>query len=81
MDTGAFHKTMQALIDGWCEKRNLQALRLVLPAYPPGALTDDWGDLLIALKQVRISCRDDLELKEMETVIALIHQVERTLER
>src|SRR5687768_2299403 len=81
MDAGAVHQTVQALIDGCCEKRNLQALRLVLPAYPPGALTDDWGDLLIALKQVRISCRDDLELKEMETVIALIHQVERTLER
>jgi hypothetical protein len=33
------------------------------------------------LRQVRISCRAQLDEKEMDAVIELIHEVERVLER
>jgi len=72
---------LESLIDGWCETRNLCALRFVLPAYPMAGPTDDWSGLLSALKQVRISCRDDLEMKEMDAVASLIQELERTLQR
>ena len=82
IDRATFAQAMDRLIDGWCESRNLRALRLVLPVYPfASGLTDDWANLHTALKQVRISCRDALKPKEMDSIVALIHEVERALER
>jgi hypothetical protein len=82
MERAGFARTIERLIDGWCEKRKLQPLRLILPVYPlSGGLTEDWGDLHAALRQVRISCRDELDETEMDAVIELIHEVERVLER
>jgi len=75
-------KAVEKLVDGWCERRNLRALRIVLPAYPMAdGATDAWGGLLAALKQVRISCREDLEMKEMDALVSLIQDIERSLQR
>jgi hypothetical protein len=77
MKSQAFAKAIEKLIDGWCERRNLRALRLVLPAYPMAdGQADDWAGLLSALKQVRTTCREDLEMKEMDAIVSLIRQIE-----
>lgn len=42
------------LIDNWCGRRELRALALLLPAWHFNTgLTDGWGDVLDALKDVR----------------------------
>jgi hypothetical protein len=54
-------RTLDRLIDGWCERRSLAPLRLVLPWWPLSSpLTDAWGDLLTALKQVELLPDSDL---------------------
>jgi hypothetical protein len=46
---------LNALVDSWCERRALKPLSIILAAWPfgGGGLTDDWGRLLDALKNVR----------------------------
>ena len=65
-----------ALVDGWCERRNLRALRIILPAYPmPDGLSEDWYRLRDALVFVRAECRDALsaiERDQLEHVISLV---------
>ena len=39
-----------ALIDGWCERRALKALSIVLPSWPPFGHSDQWYDLREALR-------------------------------
>jgi hypothetical protein len=82
MDRTDLVETMDRLIDGWCAKRNLEALRLVLPAYPlVNGLTDEWAELNTALRQVRISCREQLDPEEMDVLVAVIHEVQKALDR
>ncbi len=65
-----------ALVDSWCEHRNLCALRTILSAYPmPMGLSEDWYRLRDALVFVRAECRDALlgsERDQLEHVIALV---------
>ncbi|MDB4967293.1 MAG: hypothetical protein JWN44_2982 [Myxococcales bacterium] len=46
---------LNALVDNWCERRALKPLSTILAAWPFGGagLTDDWGRLMDALKNVR----------------------------
>lgn len=82
IDLAAFGKTMDGLIDGWCERRKLRPLRIMLPRYPlSNGLTDDWEELRAALRQIRASCRDELTSAEMDAIVTLIHQADRALER
>ncbi len=48
---------LNALVDGWCDRRALEPLSIILAAWPfgGGGLTDDWARLLDALKNVRAS--------------------------
>ena len=43
---------VEDLIGAWCDQRTLKALRIVLPAWPPSGLTDDWHALLDALSHL-----------------------------
>jgi hypothetical protein len=52
--------TLDALIDGWCERRALAPLRYPLPKYPGVvAHTDQKFELLDALKDIKGLCRDN----------------------
>ncbi len=43
-------REVDALVDAWCERRELVALRQVLAGWPlSGGLTDDWGMLARSL--------------------------------
>lgn len=70
-------KTLDALIDCWCERRALRPLQYLLRAYP-GALahTDQLGDVLEALKDVKGLARKELTEKELAEVIACIDLLE-----
>jgi len=53
-------RTLEALVNDWCDRKCLTALRSILPAYPmPSPLTDGWAELLIALQNVRASARNE----------------------
>ena len=82
IDLNGFARTVDLLIDGWCERRKLRPLRYILRAYPlASGLTDEWEELRAALRHIRASCRDDLEPQELDIVVSLIHQTDRALER
>ena len=70
-------KILDALIDGWCERRALRPLSYLLPIYP-GVLahTDQKFQLLDAIKDVKGLCRDDLTAEER----VLISQVHNAVE-
>ena len=65
------------LIDQWCERRELRPLQFLFRAYP-GVLahTDQFGDLLEALRDVKGLCRDKLKPEELTLVISLINELE-----
>jgi hypothetical protein len=59
-------KTLDGLINGWCERRALRPLAYLLPAYP-GVFphTDQQFQLLEALKNLKRLCRDHLTPEEL----------------
>ena len=65
------------LIDQWCERRELRSLQFLFRAYP-GVLahTDQFGELLEALRDVKGLCRDKLKPEELTLVISLINELE-----
>ena len=73
-----FHKSLAALVDSWCERRCLSALRFVLQGYPlSSGLTDDWTNLLKALEDVRALERKELTEGEAKSLGELIVFVQR----
>jgi hypothetical protein len=62
-------KTLECLIDGWCERRALRPLAYLLPAYP-GVLVhaDQQFPLLEALKNLKRLCLDHLTPEELRLV-------------
>ena len=62
-------KTLDGLINGWCERRELSPLGYLLPAYP-GVLTHthEQFQLLEALKNLKRLCRDYLSPEELRLV-------------
>jgi hypothetical protein len=67
---------LRRLIDAWCNRRELEALAIMLPAYisidPPG-FTEDWPRVLEALYDLRASrMLPDDEKGELERVIVLV---------
>jgi hypothetical protein len=58
---------LDRLIDGWCERRALRPLQIILRAYPmPSPLSDSWHELRGALRDLR-SLRDP-DVTESEAV-------------
>jgi hypothetical protein len=59
-------KTLDDLINIWCERRGLRPLAYLLPAYP-GVLahTNQQFQLLEALKNLKRLCRDHLTPEEL----------------
>jgi hypothetical protein len=65
------------LIDQWCERREIRPLQFLFRAYPGVfAHTDQFGDLLDALRDVKGLCRDKLRPEELTLVISLINELE-----
>ena len=62
-------KTLDGLINGWCERRALRPLAYLLPDYPEVfAHTDQQFQLLEALKNLKRLCRDHLTPEELRLI-------------
>jgi hypothetical protein len=73
---------VDCLCNAWCDRRCLQALRCLLPAWPLSSpLTDGWGELGIALKNVRAFARRELSGEELAEVEQLIRDLDRIVQR
>ena len=80
MGNAEFFDALKILINAWCDRRALLPLAQVLPAYTAfNGMTDGWGEMLKALKNVRAFCRDELAEPEIAAVADLIRAVEQTL--
>ena len=68
--------------DGWCERRALKPLRFILQAYPlASGLTDEWGQLHNALRDIRALNEDELNAREKERLNQAIVGAEKILGR
>jgi hypothetical protein len=77
-----FFSALKSLIDAWCERRCLGALRSILQAYPmPSGLTDSWAELAIALENVRAFARSEVTESELQTVNEAILVAWRAVKR
>jgi hypothetical protein len=62
-------KTLDGLINGWCERQALRPLAYLLPAYPGVFVhTDQQFQLLEALKNLKRLCRDHLTPEELRLI-------------
>ena len=62
-------KTLDGLINGWCDRRALRPLAYLLPAYPGVFVhTDQQFQLLEALKNLKRLCRDHLTPEELRLI-------------
>ena len=73
-----FQGDLKKLADGWCERRNLLALHHFLPGYfGLNGLTDGFGLLETALKDVLVFAKDgitDEEKNEIKRLLTLVQQ-------
>ena len=75
-------QTLQTLVEAWCDRRALQALRYILRGYPLASpLTDGWAELMTALMDVRAFARDEVTPEELLSVDKCIRVVEREVYR
>jgi hypothetical protein len=69
---------LRLLVDGWCERRALEPLAVLLPAYLAfSGLTDSWTDLRDAIDRLRglgPGALTDGERAAVAEARALIHQ-------
>jgi hypothetical protein len=81
-DNARLFGALRALVEGWCDRRCPKALRAVLRGYPVSSpFTDGWGDLMIALQDVRAFAPDELTNAECATLDDCISAVERVVHR
>jgi hypothetical protein len=77
-----FNNEMWVLLNGWCDRRAFEPLRIVLPHYPMfNGFTDEMAELARALKTVRAQLDAKLPQEEFDRVVALLHMVEDALDK
>jgi hypothetical protein len=73
---------LDKLVDGWCDRRALRPLGIILRAYPMvSTLTDSWGELRNALRDLRCLRAPDVSDAEAAVVEDALRAVERALAR
>lgn len=75
--SGQIGTVLDELVDGWCDHRNKDALRILLPVWP----SDDWAGVLEALRTIRVRLHGKVTPDELETVNAALFFIERFVER
>jgi hypothetical protein len=81
-DNKQLFNSIQRLVEAWCDRRCLRALRNILRGYPLGSpLGDGWGELLVALQDVRAFARDELTAEEFKVLENCIRAVDTAVHR
>jgi hypothetical protein len=82
MNEQELFQTLQKLVEAWCDRRALQALRCILRGYPlVNRLTDGWADLMMALKDVRAFARQEITREEAKSIDECIRVIELAVNR
>ena len=72
--------SLDRLVDGWCERRALRPLSIILPAYPmTSPLSDSWHELRSALRDIRCLREPHVTDAEAEVVEDALRAVEQAL--
>jgi hypothetical protein len=72
--------TLDRLVDGWCERRALRPLSIILRAYPMvSPLSDSWHDLRSVLRDLRCLEEPQSSRSEAAEVEAALRAVDATL--
>ena len=75
-------QAVQTLVDAWCDRRALRALRHILSGYPLASpLTDGWAELMTALKDVRAFARAEVTPEELRMVDECVRAIGRVVQR
>ena len=70
-------EVIHGLVESWCDRRCLRALRAVLQGYPLVSLLGDGrGELRLALENVRAFAREEITAEELQAVNNIIRQLE-----
>ena len=81
-DNEKLFSSIQRLVEAWCDRRCLRALRYILRGYPVvSPLGDGWGELLLALQDVRAFARDELIAEEQKLLEDCIRTVDGAVHR
>jgi hypothetical protein len=60
---------LDGLVEGWCQRRALRPLRILLPAYPMAStLSDSWHELRGALRSLRTLREPDVTDSEAAAI-------------
>jgi hypothetical protein len=69
---------LDRLVDGWCERRALRPLSIILRAYPmTSPLTDGWYDLRDALRDLRAASISETEAAGVEDALRAVEEALR----
>ena len=75
-------RSVKDLVNAWCDRRCLSALKFILQGYPLASpLTDGWADLLKALEDVQAFAGDEIIASERQITGELIRAVHRIVYR
>jgi hypothetical protein len=81
-DNADLFNAVQTLVEDWCDRRCLKALSWILRGYPlTSPLGDGWGDLLVALQNVRAFAQSELTDAERAAVDECIRAVDSAVHR
>jgi hypothetical protein len=70
------------LVDGWCDRRALVPLGIILRAYPmPSVLSDSWYELRNALRDLRCLRQPVVTEQEGNDIEEALRAVEKALDR
>jgi hypothetical protein len=78
--TSAWIVEIDGLVNAWCDRRELAALREILNGWPlSSGLTDEWGELATSLKS--IAALRSLPATERETAKRLYVEIDSMVRR
>lgn len=81
MDNEKLFRTLQMLVEGWCDQRRLRALRHTLRGYPlANQLTDGWAQLMAALQDTRAFAREEITAEELSVLDECVRTIEKRLQ-
>jgi hypothetical protein len=76
-NTNDIFSKVDKLVDAWCGRRALKPLRFILRSYPlASGLTDEWGELLESLKDIKGLSGSELTNDEKKVLVELVNAVE-----
>jgi len=80
--TSELFAVLDRLVDGWCERRALTPLSIILRGYPMvSPLSDSWHELRSALRSLRCLKQPDVTDSEAVAIEDGLRAVETALEK